>query len=398
VTGLRITGNRAARPRQNALVFYDRNDHVLVRDIEVDYLNGTCLAMGQTLHVPVAYMRESTFMNLKCFSTGPSGGAAISLSSTARPGSDASNELDFYKLAVFDAPGTGVAIRNRHLSSATRGIRFFGLRVESTGGDGVAVGDNADLGQVAGITIFDLTVIGAKGAALRIAGGTAGAQPYGIRVSGGSIGPGNHTGIQIDNGRMIDLDLDNIDSPLVLGPIVGTDITIRGNGSQHLWQVGGTDAPGRVAQPLELRSPFSLRGLPASGDRVGVASLRADMAGGMSKRLTMDGKTPDAYNCFNPSYGQTFLMDIKLLAQDLTAPARSFAWTMPSGILSAWYGPGTARFIAGPVTVSGTAVQGAVVSAAADTANGCLALALTPPLPASHHWAATALVTFVRAP
>ena len=395
---LRITGSRSAAHRQNAIVFYDRNDHVLLRDLEVDYLNGDCLSIGRTRRMPEAYMRESAFYNLKCFSSGSAEGAAVTIASTTRPESDATNELDIYKLAVFDAAGEGVAIRNPQTGSATRGIRFFGLRIEKTKGVGLSIGDPADLGQVAGITVFDLTVIHVSAAALWIGGNPKGPQPYDIRISGGSLGPLDATSIDIDNGRLIDIALDDVDAPIILGPHAGKDISISGNGAQSSWRFIGTVKPGAQTDALELRSPYSLRGLPGAGDRVGEAALKANLLGGATARLTMDGGPADAYNCFNAASGQSYSLGLRVLLQDNDHPTRFFSWTMPLLNFSAWYGARSARVTTGPAAILQNDAAGSDIEVSPDPTNGCISLVARAAPPAGDHWSATALISYARAP
>jgi hypothetical protein len=390
ISGLQITGDTTAPAVQNAFTFYDRNDNVLMRDIEIDDLGGQCLSTGRTRTVPLAYLRESAFFNLKCFKAGTTTLPAIELSSTTAAGSDATNELDFYKLAVFAAKGTGVAIRNPNPFSATRGIRFFGLRIEQLGGDGLAINTQADQGQVAGIGIYDLTVIQSQAAAIHLSG--AKLAPYQISIRGGSLGPGNHTGIAIDRGRQLAIDLDFVDAPIILGPAAGNEISILGNGSEHQWPFSG-----RTAQPLAMRSEFGLYGLPHSGERVGAAALQATTSTDAPVRLTMDGTPPNATNCFNPTSGQAFNLDIRLIARDASAPEKRLAWTLPLGVLAVAAGPATATWqAAAPPTQSGTA--GASVEVTADKQNGCLSLAFVPP-PGNHdRWDATASIAFARTP
>ena len=395
VVGLRIVGARDAVGRQAAFTFYDRNDFVLMRDVEMDYINGPCISIGHTLRMPQAYMRESAFYNVKCWSSGSDVEPAVEISSTTTDGSDATNELDFYKLAIFAAKNVGLAIRNPNPHSATRKLRFFGLRVEHSGGDDVQIAPAPDKGQVAEIGFYDLSALTSGGAALRI-GGEGGKQPYAISVHGGLIGPGDKTGIAIDNGRLIDIELSGLDAPVVLGPGAGADISIRGNGSEYDWRFEGTKPPGAQAAPLNLRAPYGLYGLPNAGARIGAAALKGQTAGGGPVRLTMDGKPPDAYNCFNPGYAQTFNLDLQLMAVDRAAPDRFYAWRMPLSVLSAWTGAGAARLLAGESTAQG--VAGAAVEAGADKRNGCLALSFTPPHGDDDPWDVTAAIHFVRAP
>jgi hypothetical protein len=399
IVGLQITGSTDAPRQQNAFVFYDRNDHVLMRDIEVDYLNGQCLSVGRAKESQIAYMRESSFFNLKCWNTGTASAAAVDITSTTRPGSDATNELDFFKLAVFASKGAAVAIRNPNGFSATRRIRFFGLRAEVSGRDAIAVGDSTDKGQVADIDIYDLTVVQAGGAALRISAADDGRQPYHISVVGGTLGPGNRIAVAIDNGRLIDINLANVDAAVVLGSRAGADISIRGNGTEYGWNYIGALPNGRVAAPLNLQTTYGLYGLPNAGRRVGAAALRATTSNDRSVRLTMDGKAADAYNCFNPKYKQALSVSIQLMAQDMTVPDKWYAWSLPIGVLSAWTGPESATWSTGPpATLNGSRAGGAQVSTSADSTNGCLSISFTPPPGNTDTWEITALIHFASVP
>ena len=399
VTGIQITGSTDAPHVQNAFVFYDRNDDVLLRDVQIDYLNGQCISVGRKKTVPVAYMRESAFYNVKCFIAGTKDLPAVELSSASQKGSDATNEIDFYKLHIFDTPGTALAIRNPNPFSATRRLRFFGLRLENIGGDGLVFGDPADDGQVQEIDIYALTVVGARGAAVRFTGSAKAPLPYQISIHGDSIGGGNSTGIAIERGRLLDFDLAFVDAPIVLGPLAGSDISFRGNGEQRAWKFEGTVPSGKVAHPLDVHTDFKLYGLPTGGDKVGAAVLQAAATGDAPVRLTMDGKPPNAYNCFNPSYVQAFNLSIQLMARDTTTPDRWFAWTLPLGVLTAPTGPGSTTWTEGtPATLAGANATGARVQAAADTRNGCLSLSFAPPPHNTVRWEVSAHVAFARAP
>ena len=395
VSGLRIVGSRDSPGRQAALSFYDRNDFVTIRDLELDYLNGPCLSIGKTLRGVQGYMRESTFVNVKCWNSGSATDPAVEIGSTTADGSDATNELDIYKLAIFAAKHVGLSIRNPNIFGATRGIRFFGLRVEQSGGDDVQIAPAPDKGQVAGIRFYDLSALTSGGAALRI-GGVGGKQPYAIAVHGGLLGPGNKTGIAIENGRLIDIELSGLDAPVVLGPGAGADITIHGNGSEYDWRFDGTRKPGEEAAPLNLRAPYGLYGLPNAGGRIGAAALKGQTSEGRPVLLTMDGKGASAYNCFNPGYAQAFNLDIQLMAVDRKAPDRFYAWRMPLSVLSAWTGASAAKFTPGEATARG--VAGASVEVGPDTRAGCLSLVFSPPKGDTGFWDVTAALHFARAP
>jgi hypothetical protein len=212
IIGRQITGTKDARNKQNALVFYDRNDHVLIRDVEVDYLNGACLVIGRRKAIEVAYMRESAFYNLKCYETGTPTQAAVEITSSTGNNSDATNELDFFKLAIFGSSSSGLEVRNPNAASATRKIRFFGLRIEKTGSDCFDLGSDGDQGVIAEIDTYDFTAISCAGYAFRVFHAPQIAQPYQINISGGSIGPGNSKGIYIESGWNIALNLSHVDA------------------------------------------------------------------------------------------------------------------------------------------------------------------------------------------
>ncbi len=253
-----------------------------------------------------------------------------------------------------------------------------------------------DKGLVFGVDFYDLSALTAGGAGLRI-GGAGGKQPYAIGVHGGLFGPGNKIGVEIDNGRLIDIELSALDAPVVLGPGAGADISIHGNGSEYDWRFEGTKPPGAEAVPLNLRAPYGLYGLPNAGHKVGAAALQGEAVDGKPARLTMDGKPADAYNCFNPSYAQAFNLSVQLMAVNHAHPERWYAWTMPQAVLSAWSGPATAALTMGaPAVRSGRASDAGAVTLEADRRYGCLALVFTPP--DKDRWDATASIQFARAP
>ena len=212
IIGLQVTGDIEAPEEQRAFVFYDRNDSIIMRDIEVDYLNGSCLSIGRKKFLPEAYLRESAFYNIKCFNTGTLNQPAVDIQSTTEMNSDATNELDFFKLAVYGSPGTGVSVRNPFNASATRKIRFFGLRVEDSGHDCLSIGMNGDKGVVAELSIYDFTAINCKEAGLHISRFPFGSQPYQIYIIGGSIGPGSGRSVVIEAGWNVQVTVGHVDT------------------------------------------------------------------------------------------------------------------------------------------------------------------------------------------
>lgn len=232
VTGLTVFGTNASGNTQNAFRFYDRNDGVLFRDVDVWHLNGNCLSIGRVSATPQGYMRESNFWGLRCFSTGTASLPAVEISSTTASGSDATNELKFFALDVFDSGGVGLSISNPNNFSATRLIDFHSLRVEQSQDDNIRVGSASDAGQVHTVRFYGLQSItpgdtNADKYGLWI--DTTGIQLYDIMVAGGELGPCEAAtscrGLYLNNTRLTKIQLGNISS-------TGTDVTI---GASYGW-------------------------------------------------------------------------------------------------------------------------------------------------------------------
>ena len=204
--GFSIVGDNSTSNKQDGIVFYDRNDFVSIRDVDVRFLSGRCLYVGATLNVDQAYMRESNIDNLHCWHTGPRNAATFEISSATTRTSDASNEINIHALNILGAAGAGFKISNPLNHSASRQIKIFGLRVESSGGDQIVIQDEGDAGTVANINFYGMESIGAP------AGSTsfkinARNNPYNINVYGGYIYASAGAGIDIEGGSSITVQL-----------------------------------------------------------------------------------------------------------------------------------------------------------------------------------------------
>jgi hypothetical protein len=180
-SGFTVMGNTSSAAQQNVFRFYDRNDYVMIKDVEAFFVNGQFLSIGRTKNQPQAYVRESHFRNLRAHNCGTSSQAAVEISSTTVSGSDATNELQFHGLNLFAAAGKGVVISNPNNFSATRLIRFYGLRIEASGGDNLSIGLASDSGQTALIGLHGLEVSSGLAATWGMTIQTNGTNvPYGI--------------------------------------------------------------------------------------------------------------------------------------------------------------------------------------------------------------------------
>jgi hypothetical protein len=255
VTGLTVLGNRAATAQQNAFVFYDHNDEVVIDDVMVVSLKGRGFYAGALKNDAAAYLRETHISNLKISNSGASGVPAFEITSQCSAscvGEDASNEIDVANVDIYGPFGPGFVLRNAMPSNGgtLRQIRVSKLRVEGTennpngvAADLVMIGDPTMSGPVASIRCDACEILSsyANYAALSINGATASTAPAGI-VFNGLIarGAGAGYGVKINAGSNIALDLTTLSSTqtnVVIGasPMTGGPIVIDGNGAEGFW-------------------------------------------------------------------------------------------------------------------------------------------------------------------
>lgn len=246
VIGCTVSGSTTSPQQQNAFRFYDRNGMVLMRDVDMYFINGQCISMGRRLNQPVAWMWESSFWDVRCWHSGTASEPAVEISSytTSADLSAATNEMNFYGINIFASTGPGLVISNPNAFSAARLMNFYGLRVEQSGGDNIDIGLSTDLGTVALIGMYGVQSISMPSGhyGLKIASNavTDSVPPYAIRVEGLQIGPGAGSALDIAAGANVTIQADSISSTgtnVTVGPIgnVWGPITIDGAGQQSTW-------------------------------------------------------------------------------------------------------------------------------------------------------------------
>jgi hypothetical protein len=230
-----VQGNPTSTNTQNALVLYDRDDQARLRDLALNNLNGSALAVGLTSAITQAYLRESQLDNIQITESGNASQPALLLSSTCTTtctGADATNEVYASSLSVYGSNGVGVAIDNREGQGATRLTRISGLRIESTtpGFDQLDIGSAAYNGQVSAIRIWGLEEnagpIGAWGVKLNAAASAY--TPLDVQIAG-LIGTTLGGGVDVEAGSSVAFTLGSVGSSatqvkvgastLVFGPI-----------------------------------------------------------------------------------------------------------------------------------------------------------------------------------
>ena len=160
VVGLRIVGDKNAKPQQNALVFYDRNDELYMDDIDVFDLHGRALYSGVTKNAPNAYIRESHFRSLRFFGDGAPAVPVVEFNSRGIGHTDATNEIRMSQIDIYGARGPGFVIRNEG-PGGVRNITIDALRIEGLEQGGVAadlltIGDPVMKGNVNNISLTNL--------------------------------------------------------------------------------------------------------------------------------------------------------------------------------------------------------------------------------------------------
>lgn len=236
-----LVASTTATNTQQALVFYDRNDYVLVQNVSMFYFNGGCLSIGTTRTVSQAYMRESKFYNMRLLSCGSASSPAMLLSTAgSTPGMDATNEVSFHDFDFIASNGKSLVINNNSVGTQ-RLLRFYGLRLESGVDDFLTFGDASYTGVVTNIQIYGLeaNAVPSGKAAIRFTGPSTAAAPSGITIAG-NIGSGSGGGIAIDaaNGAIGfsgAIETSGTDVSIASTSTVAGPISLDGGGSEYRW-------------------------------------------------------------------------------------------------------------------------------------------------------------------
>jgi hypothetical protein len=125
--GLSIYGNRTAPAVQNAIMFYDRVDGVVVEDVSVSYITGRCMQSGMMKNQVQAYMRESFISKFGCMFAGAPGVSAVEFSSEGN--GDTTNEISISDVNIYATYGDSFVLKNNS-SGGLRSFRINKLRIE----------------------------------------------------------------------------------------------------------------------------------------------------------------------------------------------------------------------------------------------------------------------------
>jgi hypothetical protein len=246
-TGISITGNTTASSQQNALVFYDRDDFALVRDVNISTLNGRAVYAGVAKYVSgQGYMRESVFDNVRIFTAGAAGVPAVEFNTVAGS-ADSTNEIDITNMNIFAPNGPGFVVRGPS-GTSLRNFVVHGLRIEGANApspaitaDLLQIGDPTLTGQVANMLFSGLELINpyTGSCAIETTAPSGATMPYNIKFDG-LIGLGPGKGVCVTAGRALAFRLAGIATAganVTIGPstLVGTNLLFDGNGAETGW-------------------------------------------------------------------------------------------------------------------------------------------------------------------
>lgn len=131
------------------------------------------------------------------------------------------------------------------------------------------------------------------------------------------------------------------------------------------------------------------------------STLLTGLAAGSSPvRLTADGLSAGAANVCNILAGVSALLNVNIVARDMTTNGKNASWANWNMLLTQDSGGvATTNLIASspPAYLGNGTLTGMTVSAAGDVTNGGLSLYFTPPTGNTDTWHISALVTSVRA-
>jgi hypothetical protein len=282
VRGIQIKGVPPALGRQNALMFYDRNDSVTLEDVLITDVPGRAIGTGILKpkgSAGQAYIRESHFRDVWIWRCGASHVPAFEFATQGTGTEDGTNEISLARIDIYGSRGPSLVVRNNSAHGVIRDLKFESLRIEGLeagtyDGDLLDIGDPQMAGLIGNLTFTNLELIDPYigQSAVRIASSAAaGSGPARIFIQGfigGGIPKG--FGLRIDNGSSIRAVLSEIRSSgtnVTIGPKV-SDIVLDGGGAERSWtyQIDPSSA-GAVLTPAWVRGNPAMLNSAKSSNR-----------------------------------------------------------------------------------------------------------------------------------
>jgi hypothetical protein len=244
IEGIRIVGDRTTTRLQNAFVFYDRADRVLMQNVDVFYMTGRALYSGVSQRTSQAYMTRSSFDSLRFFNCGSAGIATVDFNSHG--GGAGTSEVSVNALDIFAPYGPGVVIHSDgppvHALSFSK-LRIEGLQNGTTSSDLLQVGDASLSGKVSDIEFAQTYLIdpyfGVAG--IRFTAPGMSSAPDDVRFEGFiNGGLPNGKGVVVDAGRRLFLKISgmhttDVNVAVASSATVGGPIVLNGYGLESSW-------------------------------------------------------------------------------------------------------------------------------------------------------------------
>jgi hypothetical protein len=264
IEGIRIVGDRTTTNPQNAFVFYDHADRVLMQNVDVSYMTGRALYSGVSQRTAQAYMTRSQFYSLRFFNCGSAGIATVDFNSHG--GGAGTSEVSVNALDIFAPFGAGVVIHSD--GPTVHAMKFFKLRIEglqhaTIPSDLLQVGDASLGGNVSDIEFEQTDLIDSYFgfAAIRMTAPSLSSAPRNVRYEG-FIGGGapDGKGIVIDAGRSLFFKLRGIHTTdvnvtIASSATVGGPIVLNGLGQESTW-TRSIDASSAANVKIPVLQPF----------------------------------------------------------------------------------------------------------------------------------------------
>jgi hypothetical protein len=231
VTNIHVVGNRLSPNIQNAFVFYDHTDFLIMDRVQVETLHGRAFYAGIVKNDAESYIRESHFSNFRMFSDGAPGFPVFEINSNAA--GDSSNTDELSGIDIYAPYDVGIWIHG--IQNAPRGIfgdyiRIEGVEVGGVGADLLMLGDTTNNTIMQSVMFSHLDLIDPyQGfAAVHLTSPSASFVPYGMQLSG-VIGGG------LPYGRGLQLDFSRASSyAFQLISTSDINVTIGANSSNNL--------------------------------------------------------------------------------------------------------------------------------------------------------------------
>lgn len=297
IEGISIAGQNSSNV-QNAMVFYDRNDMIYLRDVTCTNMSGRGLSLGVSTKATVqAYVRESHFRDLRFFSCGSASLPVIEIGTVGN--GDRSNTCHWQGIDIFQSVGDGLVLRSTATNGLAADTMFFEyVRIEQPGGHALKLGDSGFTGRVSDNFFSHFLTFSVPSSKYSIiaynnnnqnlnyenrfsqchigAGGTGG----GINIVGardfyyqGNIDAGG-TGVTVgptSGGSGVNLIFDALGNS-------GVTTSIDSSASGHVFFVSYTSIPGGTGYISVKQSPYNAKGDGVTDDSTAINNAAAALA------------------------------------------------------------------------------------------------------------------------